>query len=720
MQLVQTLTRLALPLSVATLTVCRLGNQRRRVLLLAWLTLFPVEGFLPHKSHILDMVNSLILIQFRKSDYIPIIEKIGKAFSLATGAGLLTSLLLFLIANLLLLPISVQARETISVNRDTVIQANFLGVNAVYHGFTYLPESLEMGMTDKLRALELERVKESGIRIARSFYRPDWAMGDGQWLKPDWDSAKMKGLYAWLSDMQKSKVDVALNLGWWFPRDVIWNRDQHLPAYPDDLQNYCRWLSESLHQIVQVRGFTNVKYLVMFTEPADRQGDSPNGKKTWDYYKEVIKAVNQRLIDDGRRTLVQIVGPNTSQAPNWLDKATQELQDVIDIYSSHNYNFTSYQGWHDMALSIKTAVAQTGKPFWVDEYGVQDFGLRQSGHYGTVLALANAAFLNAGAQSSFLWTLNDQYYPSPLKYHTNGDSFLDGKHSWGLFPWLPESQAIRPAGQAFVLLARFMGQAGAKVLATKGVADLAVAAVEGDGGALNVLVVNGGKEPKEVTIDFSRALDRPLYRYAYRPEGSPFVQASRPAMPVQRAGESMQDALGAGEVVIYSNREPGRADCDPLPDVWCQTAEGIENLAFQKQADASSSDPDWPVSNLTDGKRLTSWRSAGNRQGQTEQVTIDLGQTFQVQQVELFPGLAADGRERIISSKATGIAVSTDKKKWSKIAIQETRPQAGGGVVASFPPQTARYVRIDSKGARQSPENRLFQAWLAEVKVFGR
>jgi len=45
---VHTRTRRRSPLPSTILTGWRFGNQRRRVLLLAWLTLFPVEGPLPH------------------------------------------------------------------------------------------------------------------------------------------------------------------------------------------------------------------------------------------------------------------------------------------------------------------------------------------------------------------------------------------------------------------------------------------------------------------------------------------------------------------------------------------------------------------------------------------------------------------------------------------------------------------------------------------------
>ncbi|MDD5758166.1 MAG: discoidin domain-containing protein [Desulfobulbaceae bacterium] len=679
------------------------------------------------------------MIQFRKSDYILTIEKIGKSFSFSDDTVApwriickkVTPLLFIL---LFLLPLPSLANNTLSVDRDTVIQDNFLGINAVYHAFTYLPESIEMGMNDKLRAIELARVKTSGIRIARTFYRPDWAMRDGPWLEADWHSTMMQGLYAWLKDMQKINVDVALNMGWWFPRDVIWNRDQQLPSFPDDLQKYCQWVSDSLHQMIEVRGFTNIKYIVMFTEPADRQGDPPPGKELWDYYKRTLRAVNQRLLDDNRRALVKVVGPNTSRAPLWLDQAAAELDDVIDIYASHNYNFTTYNEWYEMALAIKNAVAKTGKPFWIDEYGIQDFSLRRSGQYGTALAQANAAFLNAGAQASFLWIFNDQYYPAPLKYHSNRDSFLDGKHSWGLFPWLPESQAVRPAGQAFTLLSRLMGQAGTQVLQTKGLADLPIAAVGQKDGVLTMLVINEGKESKAIEISLSRPLDRPLYRYAYGPTENPPVRADQTPMPNENAGKLFRDTIDAGEVVIYTTHRPEPdatkiptdknygENCflQPIPETWQTSKEPFENLALQKKVVASTFEPAWPATNLTDGKRLTSWRSAGKKNAQPEQVIVDLGQNFDVQRMEIFPGYGGVDQECAISNKSIEVTISVDNKKWRKITLLGNRPSNEAALTATFPPQAARYIRITSKRPQQSKRDRLFRTWLGEIKVYGR
>ena len=54
MQRVQTLMLLTVPFLTA-LIFCRFGRQILLVLLLAWLTLFPKLGPLPHISHILDI-----------------------------------------------------------------------------------------------------------------------------------------------------------------------------------------------------------------------------------------------------------------------------------------------------------------------------------------------------------------------------------------------------------------------------------------------------------------------------------------------------------------------------------------------------------------------------------------------------------------------------------------------------------------------------------------
>lgn len=617
------------------------------------------------------------------------------------------------------------AAETMTVDFEKVIQNNFLGVNAVYHAFSYLPESRAAGMTEEFRRVELARLGTAGLHMARTFYRPDWAMGSGPWTTPDWESEKMAALYAWLKDMQERGIDVALNMGWWFGRDVIWNQDQHLPTYPDDLNAYLGWVSESLHQIVEVRGFRNVKYLVMFTEPEGNYGNIPHGKSSWDYYKEVVTATHQRLLADGRRQLVQIVGPNTTLAPRWVAETVKELAGPIDIYSSHDYNFEKYDDWYGLAVKIRQAVQATGKPFWVDEYGIQDLAKRNSADYGNILAQANAAFMNAGAQTSLLWILADQYYPTPLKYLTNGDSFEDGKHRWGLWPWPPEGGTPRPAWRAFALMSRLLGGAGGKVVQTTSPPGLPLAAVELADGNGSLLLVNGEEQEREVRIQLVKSKQKMQvwYRYLYDPAtiqalpGDGFV-ASDKKLLLDRG--ILHDRIPARGVVIYSSQwVAGERPAAPLTAGGGKASSEV-NLAWQKKVAVSSADPRWPAANLTDGRRLSFWSSLPGKGGRVEFAEVDLGQAAAVRQVDLYP------RSEVAVGRADGfppelrLELSLDRKKWRTVANRHGyRPAAGPVQSFRFPPSSARYVRVRGEGLKPQGQEGGAVMQLAELKVFG-
>lgn len=616
------------------------------------------------------------------------------------------------------------AADTLTVDFAKVIQPNFLGVNAVYHGFSYLPESRAQGMTKECRQVELARLRTAGLHLARTFYRPEWAMGAGPWSVADWESEKMRALYAWLKDMQAQHIEVALNMGWWFGRDVIWNQDQHLPTYPDDMKEYVGWVSESLHQIVEVRGFTNVKYILMFTEPDGNYGNIPHGKPTWEYYKEVVTATHQRLLADRRRQLVKIVGPNTSLAPRWLAEAAAELNGAIDIYSSHDYNFERYDDWYGLAVKMRQAVQATGKPFWVDEYGIQDLAKRNSADYGNILAQANAAFMNAGAQTSLLWVLSDQYYPYPLQYLTNGDSFEDGKHRWGLWPWVPEGAGPRPAWSAFAMLSRLLGGAGGKVCQTTSPKEIPLAAVARADGNLSLLVVNGEPREREVRVELVNLprQQRLWYRYLYDPAALTLnsesgLIGSDKKIVLER--DSLPDRIPARGVAVYSTlllKEKGKL---PAAKGRKSTAGRREkNLAFKKKVVASSSDPRWPAENLTDGKRLTYWSSQPSRT--PEFVEVDLGETAAVRQIDLYP------RSEVGVGRADGfpgsfrIATSLDRKRWQTVVSRRgVRARAAGVQSFRWAGSESRYIRIWGEMPLPLGKGRLPAMQLGELKVYG-
>lgn len=147
--------------------------------------------------------------------------------------------------------------------------------------------------------------------------------------------------------MKDRNIQVALNAGWCLPGDVNstgWNSPSPFgrgSTWQEQVKLYAKWVSDSLYQLIEVRGFTNITYIELFTEP---QRGSPISKErsileTYQLWADCAKAVTDQLIADGRRDLVKIIGPNeggttTSIMNKWV---AENAAEYVDIFSSHDY-----------------------------------------------------------------------------------------------------------------------------------------------------------------------------------------------------------------------------------------------------------------------------------------------------------------------------------------------------------------------------------------------
>lgn len=426
-------------------------------------------------------------------------------------------------------PVNTQ-EAVLKVDVSNVIQEDFLGVNAVYHGFAFMPFQVSLGMNDEDRAREFDRVAAMELNIARTWYRPDWACGDNLHNPFDWETVEMHAFYDWLTAMKERNVDVALQAGWWHTRDTYMGNEQPNPER--DVAQFATWTAESLHQLRNVRGFTNIKYLVLFTEPLNYDsGKIPDGYTQEEYYAEVVRAIHVKLVAENLRYDVKLVGPNSGSTDSgaWVDWARDNLDDVIDIYSWHTYNGgkysdnppKEYEGWCDVVEAGKKKMIETGKPFWFDEYGANrpDESVRFRPDYGNYLAQAVAAFMNTGVQTSLIWILFDQKYGFDT---TSKDSFYKGVHRWGLAKWprdtVEDPTFPYPSWYSFSLMSKYLGgRGGTEVYKTAGDKGIHISAVRRPGGDWSFLIVNSNHEPCEFSVNLSQPLSISLYRYLYDP-----------------------------------------------------------------------------------------------------------------------------------------------------------------------------------------------------------
>lgn len=403
---------------------------------------------------------------------------------------------------------------------------HFSGCGAQYNGFSFMPQSEEAGLTGDVLTREFDRVERMRLPIART------------WFRPDFNTDRMRRFNQWLEKTRELHVQVAVNAGQWFTRDVWYFAHEKFndPAFTSDPANFALccakfalWISKALEYWIEVKHYDHIRYLFLFAEPLTARTGALPAKMTQEQaYELCCRKVHEQLQTLGIRDKVRLVGPNSLYVggnAEPLKFAVDRLNDVFDIYSAHTYARCAgeyadlgYAQWLEQTRAMKKLTARTGKPFWIDEYGLsgrmeQAEQARSSPRYGNFLAQANAAFLNARADASLLFELFDQ---KTFWSITNEDSYHNGVHRWGLayMPGddVPEPDNVRPAWYAFALLSRYM-TGDTQILETQTGDGICAAAVRGAEG-LSLLLVNRTGEPVNVAVD---AGTFPLRRSLYDP-----------------------------------------------------------------------------------------------------------------------------------------------------------------------------------------------------------
>lgn len=454
---------------------------------------------------------------------------------------------------------------SLRVYTNTVIQDNFLGANAVYHGFPYIPDKYHREYTDQQRETELSRLKAMSIKIVRTYYDVDFAWYNNEW---NWQSPAMLGFYKWLDKMQEMGIKVALNAAWQCPSSINSTTKWPLEKSPLEVEgdwkasvaNYAEFMYQSLYQMREVRGYKNVEYVLMFTEPQRTSGTLTSGGTQYEAWLDCVKALNDKLVEKGMRNDVKFVGPNegstaTSKMVEWVAKNADRY---IDIYTSHNYEpsgstMDTYDNWLAWAKTGYNFAKATGKPYWFDEYGTFNEAFRKEGAYGTLLATAQTAFMNAGLQTSLLWTLFDQQWPNSDASH--GDSFHDGLHKCGVAPSLRESEIPHKAYYSFSMISRYMGGEGTKVYKVSDANGVHLSAAKLPDGNWSVLVVNSNSSRQSFSLTFDKTMNATFYRHLYDPESvvpNAFARVIGADKSFEKITAGFKDTLPAGGVAVYT------------------------------------------------------------------------------------------------------------------------------------------------------------------------
>ena len=417
------------------------------------------------------------------------------------------------------------------------------------------------GLTTQQAQADYARVCLSGVKNVSTWYDMGWAYTAGYPTgSPNWTSTNMQWFYDFLAAMQSCGVNVMIKMGWLFPQNI--SLSSSVPSAtptPANETSFVTWVSESLNQFINVRGYTNVIGCFFFTEPSTVQyGSIPAGYASPQaYYAHIVSAVQTQIVsDDGGRTPIRprilLTGPSEQSFTTdpWIQYLKANTSGLFDGYSFHSYRNTAafpplgiggsdtYAAWISFFNGIVTDASP--QPLAADESGFiiggdQDTsGYRATSDAGWQWIRLVDGHMQAGCGSSYIWLLGDQ----PIL----GDPVTGPVLLYGTTGYIKEGNAVKPSWYAYSMHANLTGGGG--IGGTKLYRNTAggTSTLHGTGvfipfGVKNTVSVGG--EWSFVVINEGTAIDVPIamnasignrtvYRYTYSGEIPP-VAATNPA-----------------------------------------------------------------------------------------------------------------------------------------------------------------------------------------------
>lgn len=482
----------------------------------------------------------------------------------------------------------------LKIDNTTPVNSNFFGLGGVYHGTAFLNDTLGADpYTDEQIAKEIENVKKSGAKIVRAMFVEDLAY-DKNTHSFDFDSENIAGFFKFLDAMQEANIDVALNTGYTLQmlNDVAFEHPltpvyKEMAKYYDGISNptiddcmpyYAQLYTELLSEILD-RGYTCVKYGILFTEP-----DITNDKERFDLWHRASRTLHNSLVAAGIRDAIDLIGPNTvvTCETKWVEWAVQEANDVIDIYSCHIYArnpswddvATTYAQQYNWCINLAEAVKSTGKPFFIDETGVTNdheewkVGLLKTQYsdnaynnfsvnnpwVGMCIATNFVAIMNSGASGMIHWSLVSEKFIN--RTNTNDRNNAEGVQCDGLLPYLKSSGTPKYQFYAFEMIASSVNHPDTKVYPVEPTSDLYGTMTESSNGCNSIILINNGLFDATVSINLAKSLGgKTVYKYVYNPNT---IKPTNQVQPIMASGyyanitDSISDVIPPDCVVVYT------------------------------------------------------------------------------------------------------------------------------------------------------------------------
>lgn len=460
----------------------------------------------------------------------------------------------------------------ISIHDQDIITPSFQGIGVELDPFGFMSENKDKGFNNEDWIIISDRIKNAGFDIARLWYQPDWHEPDNDDPDPNhinWDgfvfeSERMSSVYKYLDLCESIGCKVNLVFGW--KRDkshYSWlcfsEGVQPMQSAPNDLDEWAESCSALLQYLFNVKKYTCIEYLTSFNEPNSNDDfEVPAGYDEKDWYRQMYKKIDERLIRDGIRHKIKLVAPDEAHDSLWLDYALLNMDEIIDVYAGHFHtnNAVELASFCDVWMN-KILNANPGKftkPFYLSEFGgIRDAKLRDSYEHGLILADLVITALNHGVTAMTRWCLSDIYLVSPIAgSHVPGDLIDHGLQKQGLWAYRDTGWMPRYSYYAYSLITRYTNSGAAILNVISTHSDICVSALKSSGGKYSILVLNKGNLDVNINVNFDSDINTSLKRHVYDSSVEPSIDATIILSSATiEVSSGFSDLITAKSLVVY-------------------------------------------------------------------------------------------------------------------------------------------------------------------------
>ena len=333
----------------------------------------------------------------------------------------------------------------ITVSGDVLVD-DFYGIGACALPMALMDRSVEQGYNKALWQEERRRTNLCRPSVIRLWFQPDWFITSREAYyrhEYDFDSPRMQAVYAYLDSYRDAGIEVEMNYGWkvdpenqeWFSIPGVRALRESAPA---DLDEFAFSCAEFMSELIEKRGYTNVKYLTFYNEPCSRDvyspcwvGDflvtpsaerrEPKGEIAWEkynYWKEMAVKTKAALRKKGLLGKVKLwgaecAGSDTTMAL-WKKEFEKDEEPVLDVYTVHRYHHMP----HEIDCLGELLKSTGNMPFVATEFATSSLG-KDWEHSNPEMVLS---FIKNGFAGAFLWIFSGITMTSPANFSIDSDN----------------------------------------------------------------------------------------------------------------------------------------------------------------------------------------------------------------------------------------------------------------------------------------------------------